>query len=119
MRGSHTSGGRSGARPRRPSRTKLGKGQSPQLPTASCRLNIDADTLKLTFNVPIVVDGPFDLQVDGLTLQTQFQIDPQTWLLTYDDDLDGHSYAGIAYGDPVVKTMQGGAFVGIPPGTFD
>lgn len=103
---------------RKPSNRNLGKGQTVVLPIVSCTLSVDGAVLTLSFDFPVVVDGPIDLNPDGLTLVGQLQVDSMTWQLTYDDDLVGVHYDGIGYGDPTIVSTQGGAFAGIDAGIF-
>ena len=102
----------------RVSRRKLGRGQHVQLPLATAVVTSASDTATITFSVPVVVNGSLDLHVTGLTLVSQIQVSSTVWHLLYSGPLTGIAYVGIPSGSPVVQTMQGGGFAGIPGGTF-
>lgn len=102
----------------RVNRRKLGKGQHVQLPPATCVVTSSGDVAVLTFNTPVVVNGSLDLHPTALSLVSQTQISATVWHVTYGSALTGVAYTGIAAGSPIVNTMQGGGFAGIPGGTF-
>lgn len=102
----------------RKSRRKLGRGQSVHLPQVTCAVTDTADTATLTFSVPVVVNGSLDLDVTGLHLVSQTQVSATVWQLLYSGPLTTVAYGGIAAGSPIVQSMQGGQFAGIPAGTF-
>lgn len=102
----------------RANRRKLGRGQHVQLPPATCVVTGSGSNAVLTFNVPVVVNGSLDVVPTGLTLVSQTQISPTVWNVLYSGAVAGIAYEGIPAGSPIVHTMQGGGFVGIPAGTF-
>lgn len=106
------------AKAHRVDRRKLGRGQHIQLPLVTCVVTSAADHATLTFNVPVVVNGSLDLVPVGLVYQGQEQISSTVYQVNYDSAVTGVAYDGIAAGSPIVQSMQGGAFAGIPGGTF-
>lgn len=106
------------AKVHRTSRRKLGRGQHVQLPQVTCVVTDSSDTATLTFSAPVIVNGSLDLGVTGLMLVSQTQVSATVWQLLYSGPLTTVTYAGIPVGSPIVKSFQGGAFAGIPAGTF-
>lgn len=106
------------AKAHRPSRRKLGRGQHTALPQVTVVITDATTHVTLTFSAPVVVNGSLDLKVTGLTFVSQTQISQTVWQLTYSANVTGLTYVGIPAGSPVVMSMQGGSFVGIPAGTL-
>lgn len=100
----------------RVSRRKLGKGQHVQLPLVTCVVTNSTTTVTLTFNTPVVINGSLDLHFTGLTLVSQEQTASNVWTLTYSATTHLIAYTGIPAGSPIVQSMQGGGFAGIPAG---
>lgn len=106
------------AKVHRVSRRNLGRGQHVQLPLVTCAVTSAADHATLTFSQPVVINGSLDLVPVGLVYQGQQQISSTVWQVDYDDAVTGIAYDGIPAGSPIVQSMQGGQFAGIPAGTF-
>lgn len=118
--GSSRGGGKvHGNRPRRPSRTKLGKGQHAQIPYVFPHLSVNGADLTITFSAPVVINGVIDLGVDGVDLVNTTVNNSTSVTLSYSDDLDGLTYSGFPSGQSPVCGSNGAAFAGIDAGTFD
>lgn len=96
-----------GAKVKRPSRRKLGRGQSTQHPAALVTITDSTDVATMTFNVPVIVSGRINLVVTGRTFVSQLQTSPTVVTQTYSSALSGAAYL-LSANDPNVKTFQGG-----------
>jgi hypothetical protein len=100
----------------RPSRRKLGRGQSVQKAPATATPVATTKTVVITFDRPVVVSGTIELNVEGaIPLVTQTVDSPTQVTQVYDSTVAGADWA-INAGAPVA-TFQGG---GLAPasGTF-
>ncbi len=92
----------------RPSRRRLGRGQSHQVAAAVVTASAATVTVTLTFDRPVVVSGPIDLHVqDGGPLVSQVQDTPTQVTQVYTGTQAGNTWH-IDEGAPV-RTFQGGA----------
>jgi hypothetical protein len=92
----------------RPSRRKLGRGQSVQRAAATVTPVASTVTVVLTFDVPVVVSGIIEMNVEtGIPLVSQVQDTPTQVTQVYDSSVAGKDWS-IAAGAPVA-TFQGGA----------
>jgi hypothetical protein len=106
------------AKVHRRSRRKLGRGQIKPLPQVTVTPTDSGSTVILTFNLPVVINGSLDIKPSGLTFVGQVQTSQTVWTLTYSGATTGKTYTGIPAGSPVIQSMQGGQFAGLPAGTL-
>jgi len=105
------------AKKHRPSRRKLGKGQTRMVPPVTVTVTDSTTTVTLTFSVPVIVTGNIPLHVSGgLTLVTQVITSPTVVTQTYSASVSAKTWS-INANDPSISTFQGG---GVAPasGTF-
>jgi hypothetical protein len=100
----------------RPSRRKLGKGQSTPRANADVTLSTTTPVVHFEFTLPVVVRGLLDPGVTGLTPVSQVIVDSTHVDVTMSGATTGLDYDYPA-GDPLVSTMQGGIETG-DAGTF-
>jgi len=105
-----------GAKVHRTNRRKLGKGQTVLQPSAVASPTASTNTVTIAFNVPVVVNGTLNLNMSGVSLDTQVQTGPQTLVQTYSSTVIGKTWS-IDPTETQVRTFQGGG-VNHASGTF-
>lgn len=106
-----------GAKVHRPSRRKLGRGQSIPRPGVDVEVDGSGTTVTLTFSVPVIVRGDIGLEVTGgPTFVSQVVTSPTVVTQTWSGAVDGLDY-DLPAGDLNVSTAQGGVETGAS-GTF-
>lgn len=105
-----------GSKVHRVSRRQLGRGQSPSRPGATFVMTSASDTATLTFDVPVVVQGPVLLDVEGpLAIVSQTQTSPTVLEIVLESAVAGLDWS-LPAGQPIA-TFQGGG-VAAASGTF-
>jgi len=99
----------------RVSRRKLGRGQVPSRAAVTVSATALGSVATLTFSVPVVVSGPVDLGVPGVTFVSQNQSSSTVLAITYSGAITGKDWA-IDPSAPVLS-FEGGA-VAPNGGTF-
>lgn len=101
-----------GTKIHRPSRRKLGKGQTPQTSSVTCVLSAATTTLTLTFSRPVVVTGTIPVTVaGGPTFVSQTIVSPTVVTQVWSATLVGHTVT-LPGGAANVATYQGGQTAG-------
>lgn len=95
-----------GSKVHRVSRRKLGRGQTVQQPAVTAVVTGAVDTATITFSVPVVVQGPLNLAVQGdLVPVSQTVVSNTEVQILYSVPLTGLTYT-LSSGN--VSTFQGG-----------
>lgn len=106
-----------GPKVHRPSRRKLGRGQYPVVAGATVTVTaFSADVASLVFSQPMVISGPVNFTVTGLTPIAQTAISPTEVRQSYAVALSTHTWT-FAANQPGLATSQGGGVVAAT-GTF-
>lgn len=104
-----------GAKVHRSSRRTLGKGQHPQVPSATITPTVSGATLTLTSDVPLVVSGPFPVACTGTgaaTFVSQTQVSATVYTQLFSTALTTAMTLAMADSPGNVATTQGGAVRG-------
>jgi hypothetical protein len=92
----------------RPSRRKLGRGQTVQKPTVSLTVTSATTVATIDFSQPVVINGDIDMGVTGgPVFVSQEVVSPTRVRQTFNAALAAKTYA-VAAGDPAIATFQGG-----------
>jgi hypothetical protein len=105
-----------GPKVHRPSRRKLGRGQSTPRATATTTAATTTPSVTLTFSVPVIVSAPLAITVGGLTIVSQTQLTQTTYEFVMSAATTGLTYT-FAGDQPGIATFQGGGVAGAS-GTF-
>lgn len=82
-----------GSKVHRKNRRKLGRGQFPDVPTATMTVTVlSADVAKVVSNVPIVFSSPLPLSVATLTFVSQVQVSTTEVDVTFSGALAGKAW---------------------------
>lgn len=100
----------------RPSRRKLGRGQSPTSLGVAVAVTGTGSVATLTFARPVVVSGTIPLAVTGLTIVSQSVTSPTVVAITLSGAVTGLDYT-LDSGAANIATYQGGQVYGTS-GTF-
>lgn len=106
-----------GSKVHRPSRRKLGRGQSVQVPSVLAAATAATTLVTITFPVPVVVNGIVPLVVNGGPEFVSQTVVSQTVVhQTFDTSCAGKTWH-IAGGGPEVRSYEGGVLAAAS-GTF-
>lgn len=98
------------------SRRKLGRGQHTQIATTTPTIATTTPNVTLTFPVPVIVSGPLEITVGGLTILSQSQTSATTYVFVMSGTTTTAAY-NFPANQPNIATTSGGAVNGVS-GTF-
>ena len=105
-----------GPKVHRVSRRKLGRAQHIQAPFATTTAATTTPNVTLTFSVPVIVGGPLEMTVGSLSIVSQSQTSPTTYVFVMSGMTTTATY-NFPGNQPNISTFQGGAVAGVT-GTF-